>query len=52
MIFNHSEVQNMTNAQSNALVEAIRIITELAQTPEQLKDALDRIQSILKNPKQ
>lgn len=44
------EVHEMTNLQTSALIEAIQIIQELA-TPEQLKNALDRIQSILKNPK-
>lgn len=44
------EVHEMTNLETSALIEAIRIIQELA-TPEQLKNALDRIQSILKNPK-
>ena len=44
------EVNEMTNLETSALIEAIRIIQELA-TPEQLKNALDRIQSVLKNPK-
>lgn len=40
----------MTNAQFKAFIEAIKIIQELA-TPEQLKSALDKIQSTLEQPK-
>lgn len=47
---NEHEVHEMTNLETSALLEAIKIIQELA-TPEQLKNALDRIQSALKNPK-
>jgi len=41
----------MTNAQAIAFIESIKIIAEQAQSPEEIKNALDRIQSVLKNPK-
>ena len=37
----------MTNAQTKALLEAIKIITEQVKDPEEIKNALDRIQSAL-----
>ena len=46
---NDHEVQTMTNKQTAALIEAIKIIQELA-SPEELKSALDRIQSTLEQP--
>lgn len=46
------EVQRMTNKQTLALIEAIKIITEKAETLEEVKNALDRIQGVLKNPQQ
>ena len=45
------EVNGMTNNQTIALIEAIKIITEQAKNIEEIKNALDRIQSVLKNPK-
>lgn len=45
------EVSGMTNKQAIALIEAIKIITEQANSPDEIKNALDRIQSALKNPK-
>ena len=50
MKIDEHEVHEMTNKQTSALIEAIKIIQELA-TPEQLKSALDRIQSTLEQPK-
>jgi hypothetical protein len=41
----------MTNLETSALLEAIRIITEKSESIEEIKNALDRIQSVLKNPK-
>ena len=48
---NEQEVNEMTNLETSALLEAIRIITEKSQSIEEIKNALDRIQSALKNPK-
>ena len=45
------EVHEMTNLETSALLEAIRIITEKSESVEEIKNALDRIQSVLKNPK-
>lgn len=45
------EVHEMTNLETSALVEAIKIIAEKSESVEEIKNALDRIQSILKNPK-
>lgn len=45
------EVHEMTNLETSALLEAIKIITEKSQSIEEIKNALDRIQSVLKNPK-
>lgn len=47
---NEFEVIQMSNNQAAALVEAIKIIRELA-SPEQLENALDRIQSVLERSK-
>lgn len=49
-MINKNEVQRMTNKQSAALIEAIKIIVEKSETKEEAKNALDRIQSVLKNP--
>lgn len=51
MKINEHEVNEMTNLETSALIEAIRIITEKSETVEEIKNALDRIQSVLKNPK-
>ena len=52
MINKNQEVHNMTNKQTLALIEAIKIITEKSETLEEVKNALDRIQGVLeKNPK-
>ena len=45
------EVHEMTNLETSALLEAIRIITEKSESVEEIQNALDRIQSVLKNPK-
>ena len=45
------EVQGMTNKQTKALLEAIKIITEQAKSTDEIKSALDRIQSTLEQPK-
>lgn len=45
------EVNGMTNNQALALVEAIKIITEKSKDLEEVKNALDRIQDVLKNSK-
>lgn len=45
------EENKMTNLETSALLEAIRIIAEKAQSVEEIKNALERIQSVLKNPK-
>lgn len=45
------EVHEMTNLETSALLEAIRIIAEKSKSVEEIKNALDRIQSVLKNPK-
>ena len=45
-----SEVMRMTNKQSQALIEAIKIIVEKSKDLEEVKSALDRIQSTLSNP--
>ncbi len=45
------EVNKMSDKQTASLIEAIKIINELTNDPEKLKNALDRIQSVLKNPK-
>lgn len=37
--------QGMTNAQTAALLEALKIITEKADSLEDIKKALDRLQS-------
>lgn len=51
MKINEREVSEMTNLETSALIEAIRIITEKSESVEEIKNALDRIQSVLKNPK-
>lgn len=45
------EVHQMTNKQTLALIESIKIIVEKSETKEEIKNALDRIQGVLKNPK-
>ena len=51
MNIKENEVNGMTNNEACALVEAIRIITEKSETLDEVKNALDRIQDVLKNPK-
>lgn len=46
----HDEVKNMTNKQVNGLLEAIKIIAEMAETPEVVIKAIDRIQDKIKEP--
>lgn len=45
------EVNEMKIADTSALIEAIKIIAEKSETLEEVKNALDRIQDVLKNPK-
>lgn len=47
---NEQEVHEMTNLETSALLEAIRIIAEKSESVEEIKNALDRIQSVLKKP--
>ena len=47
-----NEVQEaMTNNQAIGLIEAIKIIAEKAETTEEIKDALGRIQDAMKTTK-
>jgi hypothetical protein len=48
---NQKEVKNMTNKQTKALLEAIKIIVENAKDTEEIKKALERIQSSLEPTK-
>ena len=41
----------MTNNQTEALIEAIKIIVDKSKDLDEVKNALDRIQSVVKNPK-
>lgn len=47
----NKEVDGMSNKQTLALLEAIQIIVEKSKDKEEIKNALDRIQDVLKNPK-
>ena len=51
MQINEHEVHEMTNLETSAFLEAIQILVEKSESIEEIKNALDRIQSILKNPK-
>ena len=51
MNINEQEVIEMKNQETSALIEAIKIIAEETQSVEKIINALDRIQSVLKNPK-
>ena len=51
MKINEHEVHEMTNLETSALIEAIQIIAEKSKSVEEIKNALDRLQSVLKNPK-
>ena len=51
MKINEHEVHEMTNLETSALIEAIKIIAEKSKSVEEIKNALDRIQSVMKNPK-
>ena len=51
MQINEHEVHEMTNLETSALLEAIRIIAEKSQSIDEIKNALDRIQSVVKTPK-
>lgn len=43
--------ESMTNQETKALIEAIKIITERSDNLEEIKNALDRIQDALeRNP--
>ena len=44
------EVNEMTNLETSALLEAIKIIVEKSQSIEEIKNALERIQGTLKKP--
>lgn len=46
-----SEVHGMTNDQFTAFIESLIFITETTKDPEQIKNALERIKGVLKNPK-
>lgn len=48
---NRRSEAHMTNRQLVAFIEAIKIINEKSKTPEETKNALDRIQDVLKNSK-
>ena len=48
----NQEVHGMTNKQALALIEAIKIITEKSETMDEVKNALDRIQSVLEQKPQ
>ena len=50
MNIKEQEVHEMTNLETSALLEAIRIIAEKSDSVEEIKNALDRIQSVLKKP--
>lgn len=47
----NNEVNGMTNNQAQALIEAIKIIAEKSKDIEEIKNALNRIQDVLKAPK-
>ena len=51
MQINEHEVHEMTNLETSALLEAIKIIVEKSQSIDEIKNALDRIQSVMKTPK-
>ncbi len=42
------EVRQMTDKQFKAFIEAMKIIAEQAKDTREIKNALDRIQSVLK----
>ena len=46
-----NEVNKMTNLETAALVEAIRIIVEKSQSKEEIEKALERIQDHLNKTK-
>ena len=48
----NQEDRNMTNKQTIALIESIKIIAEKSETLEEVKNALDRIQSVLEQKPQ
>lgn len=45
------EVTSMTNKQLDAFLEALKIIAKQAKDPKEIENALEQIQSVLKNPK-
>lgn len=45
------EVPGMTNKQTVLLLEALKIIAEQAKDKQEIKNALDRLQDVMKNPK-
>ena len=47
---NKNEVMNMTNRQMDGLLEALKIIAEKADSKEEVIEAIERIQSKMKEP--
>ena len=45
-----NEVLNMTNRQTDGLLEALKIITEKADSKEEVIKAIERIQNKMKEP--
>lgn len=45
-----NEVKNMTNRQTDGLLEALKIITEKADSKEEVIEAIERIQNKMKEP--
>ena len=51
MKLKNREVTSMSNKQLAAFLESLKIIAEQTNDPQQIKNALERIQGVLKNPK-
>ena len=47
---NENEAETMTNGETLALLEALKIIIERAETKEEEIEAINRIQSKIKEP--
>ena len=47
---NKNEVQNMTNRQTEGLLEALKIIAEKATDTKEVIEAIERIQNKMKEP--
>lgn len=45
-----NEVKNMTNRQTDGLLEALKIIAEKADSTEEVIEAIERIQNKMKEP--